>query len=92
MKALSHRQKKIYSALLTAAILTAGFLYQHDYHARKIRYTEVITGYYRTYFHREPDAIGLRHWVSWALNKWSLEKVERKGFIEAAEKENAAAH
>ena len=92
MKTLSLRQKQIYSVLLTASIAAAGYFYQHDYHARKIRYTEVITGYYRKYFHREPDAIGLRHWVSWALNKWSLEKVEQKGFIEAAEKENAAAH
>ncbi len=86
---LTQTQKIFFSLILSVAVITAGVLYQYSYNARKIRYTEIITGYYRQYFHREPDAIGLRHWVTWALNKWSIKKVERIGFKEVAEKEAA---
>ena len=86
MFTLSLFQKTLLSALLTIAILVSGILFQYSYHQRKIVYEKVITGYYSTYFQREPDPIGLRHWVTWALNKWPLEKVEQVGFIEAREK------
>ena len=83
---LPHSRKILLTFLLTSAVLITGIMYQQQYHARKIVYTETIRGYYRTYLHREADLPGLNHWVNWALNRWGLEKVERMGFIEAAQK------
>ncbi|MDP3920831.1 MAG: hypothetical protein Q8R76_08510 [Candidatus Omnitrophota bacterium] len=80
------RTRIILTALLVILIVTSGVHYQYRYDQRRIAYREVITGYYRQYFNREPDAKGLKHWTTWALNKWGLEKVERLGFINAKKK------
>ena len=71
------------TGLLVLLILSAGTAYQYAYNNEKSRYEKIITGFYRKYLNREPDKIGLDHWVMMALNKWGLEKVEREGFIEA---------
>ncbi len=84
------RRKIFLTALILLLVLASGSFYQYSYHLRREKYREIITGYYRKYLHREPDAIGLRHWTAWALNKWNLEKVERAGFIEVAERLNHA--
>lgn len=67
-------------------VLASGVSYQYRYHQRKAEYTKAITGYYWKYFNRAPDRIGLRHWVTWALNKGGLAKVEKIGFIDAKAK------
>lgn len=83
---LTQTQKTLLTLLIIFTIIVSGLLFQHDYHVRTERYTQEITGFYRKYFNREPDAKGLKHWVTWALNKWPLEKVEKKGFAEVLEK------
>lgn len=76
------------TAVLCAVILSAGMVYQAAYHKEKKRYREAVTGYYRKYFKRNPDPIGLEHWTTRALNKSGLKQVEAEGFIEA--KKNGA--
>lgn len=83
---LSTSQKIALTGIILVAVFLTGFLFQYSYHVRKEQYTKKITGFYQKYLKREPDARGLKHWVTWALNKWPLEKVEQKGFAEAAEK------
>lgn len=61
-------------------VLIGGVSFQKFYNSEKKRYEEIITGYYRKYFNREPDPVGLRHWTNWAMNRWNLEKVEEEGF------------
>jgi len=80
------KAKIILTALLSVLILAFGFTYQFFYNREKEKYREVITGFYRKYFNREPDTIGLNHWTMMALNKWGLEKVEQEGFVEAKKK------
>ena len=72
--------------ILCFFIVASGMGAQYYYNQKKTQYTQIITGYYRKYFGREPDAIGLRYWVAMALNRWGLERVEREGFIEARKK------
>ncbi len=86
---LTQTQKTLLTLLIIFVIIASGLLFQREYHARTERYTQEITGFYRKYFDREPDAIGLKHWVTWALNKWNIKKVEQKGFAEAAERKGA---
>lgn len=83
---LTENQKMIFTAAIISAVIVSGLLFQYSYHVRKEQYTREITGFYRKYFHREPDATGLKHWVTWALNKWDIKKVEQKGFAEVAAK------
>jgi len=66
-------------------VIMIGITFQWQYNQRRLVYTEKITGFYRTHLKREPDAIGLKHWVTWALNNWPIDKVERLGFIKVAE-------
>ena len=63
-------------------LVATGVSYQRAYDIRKDEYRSAIAGYYRTYFNREPNKIEHERWVNWALNRWSLERVEREGFIE----------
>lgn len=86
---LSCAQKIFLTALILVSVIVAGILFQRSYHERKVIYTREITSYYQKYFHREPDAKGLKHWVTWALNKWGLKKVEQKGFINAVKAEKS---
>ena len=83
---LTEKQKIIFTVVIIFAVIASGFIFQYSYHIRKERYTHEITGFYRKYFHREPDTTGLKHWVTWALNKWDIKKVEQKGFAEVAAK------
>ena len=82
----SHVQKITLSFALTVFIFTVGATYQFLYNLEKARYTEIISGYYRKYFDREPDPVGVNHWTMIALNKWGLERVEKVIFIEGAGK------
>jgi hypothetical protein len=65
---------------LLSAILLAGVSYQHHYNSKKADYTQRITHFYEKYLGREPDAIGLRHWVRWSMTKWPIDQVEKLGF------------
>ena len=71
---------------LLTLILAIGVGYQYYYNRQRTHYRKIITGYYLKYFNRQPDPIGLDHWVMWAQNKWGLEKVEEKGFVESKER------
>ncbi len=75
------------SLAVTLMIAAGGVSFQNYYNSEKERTRKIIAGYYRTYFHREPDAVGLRHWTDWALNRWGFEKVEREGFARVAQGE-----
>lgn len=79
-------EKKALSWALVFLILCTGIIYQWQYHRREIYYRQVITGYYWKYFNRAPDPIGLTHWVTWALNKGGLKKIEKMGFVDAKAK------
>ena len=79
-------RKIILTLVVIFLVFSTGFYYQYAYHQKRIRYEQIITGYYREYFHREPDAKGLEYWVTWAANRWGIEKVRRLGFEEAAKK------
>ncbi|MFZ5802045.1 MAG: hypothetical protein ACOY3K_02885 [Candidatus Omnitrophota bacterium] len=81
--------KKTLTALLITTTVLTGVSYQAYYQAKREAYRAKIEGFYRTYFGREGDAVGIEHWTTWAANKWGIDKVERVGFREAAEAENA---
>lgn len=83
---LTKNQKIIFTVAIVTTMIAFGLIFQCSYHIRKERYTKQITGFYQKYLKREPDARGLKHWVTWALNKWDIKKVEQKGFAEVAEK------
>ena len=75
------------TVLVICLVIIFGVSYQYQYKVRKAKYTEMITHFYHKYFDGEPDAIGLRHWVLWAMTKWGIDKVERLGFYEVARRE-----
>jgi len=83
---LSYPKKVRLTSLIIAVVILTGVCYQYQYHKRQLKYQKMIQGYYLEYFGREADAIGLRHWTTWALNKWGIEKVRRLGFEEAKKK------
>ena len=84
---LTLKVKTTLTAFMLCAVVLSGTSFQHFYNEEKKRYEGTLAGFYRQYLHREPDAVGWRHWTDWALNRWGLEKVERIGFIEAGRKE-----
>lgn len=86
MKPQAPDRRVLLTAALTAAVILTGVACQFAYHAKRAHCAEVIRGYYPKYFKREPDPASYHFWVTWAANKWPLEKVERVGFIEPAQK------
>ena len=80
------KNKVTATLLVLLGVADFGILYQYAYHQRRDKYEKIISGYYRQYFEREPDTIGLRHWTTWALNKWDLEKIRLLGFEEVRRK------
>ena len=84
--AVSQKNKITITLLVLLSVAAFGVAYQYTYHQRRDKYEKIISGYYRQYFQREADAIGLRHWTTWALNKWDLEKIRFLGFEEVRRK------
>ena len=86
MNRKSIKAKVLLSVVAILLILIFGCGYQYLYSRQKSQYRETISGFYRTYLHREPDKIGLNYWVTMAMSKWDIRRVEREGFKEAAAK------
>jgi hypothetical protein len=77
----------LYSGRATGAKLVCGFVLSKEYQANSLSDEEYVTAMYRIIFKREPDAAGLKSWIT-VLDNGCTNKKILEGFINSDEFSN----
>jgi hypothetical protein len=77
----------LYSGRATGAKLVCGFVLSKEYQANSLSDEEYVTAMYRIIFKREPDAAGLKSWIT-VLDNGCTNKKILEGFINSEEFRN----